>query len=912
MISRIFPTAFAASVALGWTTLTASAALHLPQMPSGVDEGTVLLGELNCTACHSAEPAAAARLSARGAPKFGAGPHLSSAWTRTWLLDPLKEKPGTAMPSVLHGVPESERPAVAAALTQYLASLNGTNGPVGLGADPTRVEKGRRLFHSVGCVACHAPETAPAEGAPDALKRAQAEAVPLGDLARKYHAGDLARFLVDPTAHRPGGRMPALNLSASEAEDLAIYLVRDQLAALDSADRGPKRTSGLKYELFEGDGSRLDDFLKGNPKSTGVAATPDIGMPHPGNNWAVRYSGFLEIAEEGDHRFWIRSDDGSRVVIDGKPVVDNDGVHPASEKSGKIALKPGLHSIEVSFFQGGGETEFSLRWARPGQKREPIPAQVLSHDGRPLLPVGDTGLAYDPVQFAEGRRHFAALNCVACHAVTDPAGPLPAAKPAKPLAELAGKSDAGCLADAPSGGAPRFDLSPAQRQALRRTLARVADLSKPLAPADDIRLTMARLNCYACHSRDGEGGPVATGRAEWFTVVGEADLGDEGRIPPHLTGVGAKLKESALKEILGGGAKVRPYMAARMPVFGAESLRLATVFKKVDPRPDAQAVPAFTATDAKSGWKLVGRDGLGCVSCHTFTTYGSLGIPALSLDRMASRLEWDWFRRYLPDPAALRPGTRMPTFWPEGQAVNKAVLGGNTDAQIRALYAYLSDGAKAEVPSGLIRGRKELVVDDEAVIYRNFIEGAGARAIGVGYPGHANLAFDAQNVRLALIWQGPFIDMARHSTDRGQGYEPPLGDHRIVLPDGPAFAVLALADAPWPTADATPSRFLGYSLDSRQQPTFRYRIAGVEIGETPMPKPGPIDMTLVRTFRFNGKPSGPLWLRLAKGPIRTAGPSFTLENGLRITVRGAEAVVAGDELRVPVDTSRELTVEMTW
>jgi hypothetical protein len=53
-------------------------------------------------------------------------------------------------------------------------------------------------------------------------------------------------------------------------------------------------------------------------------------------------------------------------------------------------------------------------------------------------------------------------------------------------------------------------------------------------------------------------------------------------------------------------------------------------------------------------------------------------------------------------------------------------------------------------------------------------------------------------------------------------------------------------------------------------------------------------------------------LRLAKGPIRTAGPSFTLENGLRITVRGAEAMVAGDELRVPVDTSRELTVEMTW
>ena len=59
------------------------------------------------------------------------------------------------------------------------------------------------------------------------------------------------------------------------------------------------------------------------------------------------------------------------------------------------------------------------------------------------------------------------------------------------------------------------------------------------------------------------------------------------------------------------------------------------------------------------GRTLVGRDGLSCIACHTFTTYGSMGIPALALDSMGSRLEWDWFRRYLPDPAALRR-TRVP------------------------------------------------------------------------------------------------------------------------------------------------------------------------------------------------------------------------------------------------------------
>ena len=911
MIPRSLLPALAA-VVLGGAAFHAVAAVARAPIPDGVDEGTVLLGELNCTACHVPTASAAPRFEASGAPPFRhGGLRLSPSWVRDWLVDPAKTKPGTHMPALLGPIPEPERPAAAEALAQFLAAVRGTADGVQVGADPTRVEKGRKLYHSVGCVACHAPETAPAETSAETFQKAKDTAVPLGDLARKYFAGDLARFLRDPLAHRPGGRMPSMNLTAGEAEDVALYLLRDQLAALQSGTGAAQRISGLRYELFERDGNSLDEVLQGEPKATGVAAAPDISMPHPQGHWGVRYRGILEVEQEGEYRFWVRSDDGSRLVVDDAKVVDNDGVHPASEKAGKVTLKPGLHSIEISFFQGGGETEFEVRWARPGQKREPIPRNVLSHDGRPLLPVGFADLTPDAAKVSQGRQLFASLNCVACHAVEDTA-PAPASRSSKSLADLAPGAERGCLATTPPPNVPRFDLSESQRKALRRTVAQAVAGATPASPAEDIRLTMARLNCFACHSRDGVGGPAASGRADWFQVVGEADLGDEGRIPPHLAGVGAKLKASALQAVLGQGSKVRPYMAARMPVFGAASARLAAVFKAADTRPDAQPVPAFGVNDAKAGWKLAGRDGLGCVSCHTFTTFGSLGIPALGLDRMAERLEWDWFRRYLPDPAALRPGTRMPTFWPEGLAVNKAVLGGDTGAQIRALYAYLSDGSKAEVPTGLVRGRKELVVDDEAVIYRNFIEGAGPRAIGVGYPGHANLAFDAQSSRLALIWQGPFIDMARHSTDRGVGYEPPLGDHRIALPDGPAVAVLASSDAPWPAAGSGDVRFLGYRLDTRQQPTFRYRVAGVEVEETPLPKPGTLDMTLVRTFRFLGTPPAQTWLRLAKGGLKAAGPVFTFENGLRISVQGADAVVQGDELRVPVAKAGEIVVEMTW
>ena len=107
---------------------------------------------------------------------------------------------------------------------------------------------------------------------------------------------------------------------------------------------------------------------------------------------------------------------------------------------------------------------------------------------------------------------------------------------------------------------------------------------------------------------------------------------------------------------------------------------------------------------------------------------------------------------------------------------------------------------------------------------------------------------------------------------------------------------------------------MGYRLDARQQPTFRYRVLGLTIEETPLAKPGSVDMTLVRTFRFQGAPTQPLWLRLAKGVIQPAGHGFKVDGGLLIQVGpGAKATVVGDELRVALEpNTSELRVEMTW
>ena len=113
--------------------------------------GRVLLGELNCTACHAATQKQAEWLSPKIAPRLAdIGSRASAEWLQRHLAAPHTAMPGTTMPDVLRGNSEH-----AEALTHYLLSL----APVKFSRvmpDRAAVARGESLYHRIGCVACHA------------------------------------------------------------------------------------------------------------------------------------------------------------------------------------------------------------------------------------------------------------------------------------------------------------------------------------------------------------------------------------------------------------------------------------------------------------------------------------------------------------------------------------------------------------------------------------------------------------------------------------------------------------------------------------------------------------------------------------------------------------------------------------
>jgi hypothetical protein len=138
-------------------------------------------------------------------------------------------------------------------------------------------------------------------------------------------------------------------------------------------------SAGLQGQIYHINkfSKQLPDFDKKKP--VGTIYTTSLNIPRqdfragfPGvskrtEGFAIDYTGKFWIEKPGKYKFVLTSDDGSRLYIDDRIAVDNDGVHPVATKEGTVELSGGVHRIRVSYFQGPGyELALVLRVQAPG------------------------------------------------------------------------------------------------------------------------------------------------------------------------------------------------------------------------------------------------------------------------------------------------------------------------------------------------------------------------------------------------------------------------------------------------------------------------------------------------------------------------------------------------------------------
>jgi cytochrome c553 len=291
------------------------------------------------------------------------------------------------------------------------------------------------------------------------------------------------------------------------------------------------------------------------------------------------------------------------------------------------------------------------------------------------------------------------------------------------------------------------------------------------SPQEQLDVALRRWRCTACHERGGQP-PRLSQRMETFGLVGR-DQTVRDVLPPSLDGIGKRLTPQWLRKVLVDHARVRPWLDARMPLYDAADVEpLITLMIRadgLDPDVPEPAAPPMDRHQREQARFLIGRTGLNCVGCHDFGAHQATGVRAPDLATVGERLRFEWFRRWMHDPQAMAPGTRMPTIFFRGQSVLPQVLGGREETQVHALWSYLSEQEGRLPPlfpstgaTAIVGGETDTPIPTEGpLLFHGFLPNhAGLRGVALGFPSGTHFAWDTEACRLTRVWRGPFVRQA--------------------------------------------------------------------------------------------------------------------------------------------------------
>ena len=142
-----------------------------------------------------------------------------------------------------------------------------------------------------------------------------------------------------------------------------------------------KLSAGVAYKYYEGSWDKLPDFSKLKPVKEGVSSNIDLSARVKRDNHGLVFSGYLKVSKAADYCFAVRSDDGSRLWIGGKEIVDHDGLHPNDAKVGlSLFLKPGYYPIKLDYFEKLYNEGLEVYWySSLGGGWQRIPTDALFH-----------------------------------------------------------------------------------------------------------------------------------------------------------------------------------------------------------------------------------------------------------------------------------------------------------------------------------------------------------------------------------------------------------------------------------------------------------------------------------------------------------------------------------------------------
>jgi hypothetical protein len=192
---------------------------------------------------------------------------------------------------------------------------------------------------------------------------------------------DEAVIAAGPAAQqRAQEALKALEERRTSLQTQMTAIERDFLAKAERNDQaGGKDLAELHYRYYRGAWQKLPDFAALRPEVEGKLPKNlfDLSPRTRNDTFGFVFEGVLNVPTQGEYTFILDSDDGSRLSVDGKTLLEYDGIHgTGSEKIATLSLPPGKLPIKLEYFQNVFGLGLRVAWSGPGFTRRLLSAAV--------------------------------------------------------------------------------------------------------------------------------------------------------------------------------------------------------------------------------------------------------------------------------------------------------------------------------------------------------------------------------------------------------------------------------------------------------------------------------------------------------------------------------------------------------
>ena len=104
--------------------------------------------------------------------------------------------------------------------------------------------------------------------------------------------------------------------------------------------------------------------------------SPAVGIGS--DSFSARWTGFVAVPKSGNYTFFTTSDDGVRLWVNDKLIVNNWTAHATTTNSGTVKLNTGIkYSIKYEYYDNTGGAVAKLLWSGPKLNQQVVPSSQL-------------------------------------------------------------------------------------------------------------------------------------------------------------------------------------------------------------------------------------------------------------------------------------------------------------------------------------------------------------------------------------------------------------------------------------------------------------------------------------------------------------------------------------------------------